>query len=246
MAKIYEALKQAEKEYKAGVRSITPPDPFIVSESEIFSNNIQAGVEPYANLKANLFTQYPEEKIQIIMFIGLTSKAGVTTTVANFAHVLAQDTEAKILLVDANAENRALGKLFNTTHISDLPIATGAIPSITKVIRSQNLYLSSCGKGKENGSAVFDSRELNQILEVAREQFNYVLFDMPPVKCLSEIFSICSQADGIVFVIEAGKTRRQVAAAVKEQFEKVGARVLGFVLNRKKYYIPEFIYKRLF
>lgn len=246
MAKIYEALKQAEKEYKAGVRSITPPDPFIVSESETVSNNIQAGVEPYANLKANLFTQYAEEKLQLIMFIGLTSKVGVTTTVANFANVLAQDIEAKILLVDANAENRDLGKLFNVTHISGLPIATSVIPPVTKVIRSQNLYLSTCGKREENGSIVFDSREFNQFLEVAREQFNYVLFDMPPVKYSSEIFSICSQADGVVFVIEAGKTRRQVAAAVKEQFEKAGVRVLGLVLNRKKYYIPEFIYKRLF
>jgi Mrp family chromosome partitioning ATPase len=152
----------------------------------------------------------------------------------------------KILLVDANAENRDLGKLFNTAHISDLPMATGVIPSVTKVIRSQNLYLSSWGKREEDGSVIFDSREFDQFLEVAREQFNYVLLDVPSIKCSFESSSICSQVDGVVFVIEAGKTRRQVAAAVKEQFEKAGAQVLGLVLNRKKYYIPEFIYKRLF
>jgi hypothetical protein len=81
MAKIYEALKQAEKEYKAGVISAAP-DAFITSESETISSNIQSGLEPYAELKTNLFTRYSGEELQIIMFIGLTSRAGVTTTVA--------------------------------------------------------------------------------------------------------------------------------------------------------------------
>jgi capsular exopolysaccharide synthesis family protein len=227
------------------VRAVSP-DTFIISESENIPNNIEGGVEPYANLKSNLLSRYTEEKHQIVMFIGLTSRAGVTTTVANFATVLARDVDTKILLVDANVRNMDLCKLFNTTHISDLPAATGVIPSVTKVIRSQNLYLSSCGKKEENGSVVFDSRELGQFLGVAREQFDYVLLDVPPIKCSSESLSICSQIDGVVLVIEAGKTRRQVAVAVKKQLEKAGARVLGFVLNRKKYYIPEFIYKRLF
>jgi capsular exopolysaccharide synthesis family protein len=245
MAKIYEALKQAEKEYKSGVGSVAP-DTFTLLESESIPGNIQVGMEPYATLKANLLARYPEEKLQIIMFIGLTSRVGVTTTVANFATVLAEDVGTKILLVDANARNMDLCKLFNVSHISGLPAAIGIIPSVTKVIRSQNLYLSSCGKREENGSIVFDSREFSQFLEVAREQFNYVLVDVPSIKDSSESLNICSQADGIVLVIEAGKTRRQVAVAVKEQFEKMGTRVLGLVLNRKKYYIPEFIYKRLF
>ena len=51
--------------------------------------------------------------------------------------------------------------------------------------------------------------------------------------------------DGVVIVIEAGKTREQVAVRAKKELEEAGGKVLGVVLNKRKFYIPEWIYKRL-
>ena len=49
----------------------------------------------------------------------------------------------------------------------------------------------------------------------------------------------------MVLVLEAGKTRKQVAVRAKQELEEAGGKLLGVVLNRRKFYIPEWIYKRL-
>ena len=54
-----------------------------------------------------------------------------------------------------------------------------------------------------------------------------------------------SMVDGVVLVVEAEKTRWPVALNVKEKTEQGGGRVLGVVFNKRKYYIPEWLYRRI-
>jgi Mrp family chromosome partitioning ATPase len=51
--------------------------------------------------------------------------------------------------------------------------------------------------------------------------------------------------DAVILVIEAEKTRWEVARKAKEELEKAGATILGAVLNKRKYYIPRSIYRRM-
>jgi Mrp family chromosome partitioning ATPase len=51
--------------------------------------------------------------------------------------------------------------------------------------------------------------------------------------------------DGVIVVVEAGKTSRQVARAAKQAIELAGARILGVVLNKRHYFIPGWLYKHL-
>ena len=53
------------------------------------------------------------------------------------------------------------------------------------------------------------------------------------------------KVDGVVIVVEADKTRWPVVQSVREKIVQHGGRLLGMVLNKRRYYIPEFIYKRL-
>jgi Mrp family chromosome partitioning ATPase len=78
-----------------------------------------------------------------------------------------------------------------------------------------------------------------------RDKFDYVILDAPPVPAFPECLVLCAKVDGVVLVVESGKTRRQVALRARKQVEEVGGKVLGVVLNKRKYYIPEWIYRRL-
>ena len=57
--------------------------------------------------------------------------------------------------------------------------------------------------------------------------------------------ALVSQVDGVILVVEAEKTRWQVALSAKEKIIKSGGTILGTVFNKRKYYIPEYIYKYL-
>ncbi len=78
-----------------------------------------------------------------------------------------------------------------------------------------------------------------------KDSYNYVVLDAPPVLEFAECRVLCAKVDGVVLVIDSGKTHRPVAIRAKRQLEDAGGKLLGVVLNKKKNYIPDFIYRRM-
>jgi len=81
--------------------------------------------------------------------------------------------------------------------------------------------------------------------EKLRQRFDLILIDSPPATTSPDGLDISPKVDGIVLVVEADKTRWPVAESVKERIKRSGGKILGIVLNKRRYYIPNFIYKRL-
>ena len=71
--------------------------------------------------------------------------------------------------------------------------------------------------------------------------YDHVVLDAPPFLGIPECRVLCAKVNGVVLVIESGRTRRQVALSAKKQLEGAGGKLLGVVLNKRKYYIPEYI-----
>jgi Mrp family chromosome partitioning ATPase len=57
--------------------------------------------------------------------------------------------------------------------------------------------------------------------------------------------AIVSKVDGIILVLDAEKTKWRVARHVRERIEIAGGNILGVVFNKRRYHIPQFIYKYL-
>jgi protein-tyrosine kinase len=79
--------------------------------------------------------------------------------------------------------------------------------------------------------------------EPLRGRFDLIVVDAPPATTFPDGPGLASQVDGVILVVEAEKTRWQVALSVKEKIQKSGGNVLGIVFNKRKYYIPERIYR---
>ena len=74
---------------------------------------------------------------------------------------------------------------------------------------------------------------------------DYLVFDAPPTLQYPETTVLSSQVDGVVFVAQAVRTKKEVVRKAVEALAKGGGEVLGLVLNKNKHYIPGFIYKRV-
>ena len=72
-----------------------------------------------------------------------------------------------------------------------------------------------------------------------------MILNAPQVNSYAETKVIVKKVDGVMLIIESGKTRKQVAIKAKQELENAGAKVLGVILNRRKHYIPDWVYKRL-
>ncbi len=106
-----------------------------------------------------------------------------------------------------------------------------------------NLYVIPYGRNHSEPVILFQSNGFDQYLKRIGDGYDFVILDAPPVLEFAECRILCAKVDGVVLVIESGKTNRQVAISAKRQLEDAGAKLLGVVLNKKKNYIPDFIYR---
>ena len=208
----------------------------------------QASSDRYQEVKTKLIARFPEKSIKTILITSATHGDGSSFTAVGFATTLARDYGLKVLLVDANLRSPRLHEVFNMEHnqgLSDLLTNEEEKSLLFKKVGHENLYLIPCGKKNSEPLAIFESDRFDKTLKLMREKFDYVILDAPPVSGYAETKVMGKKVDGVILVIESGKTRKQVAIKAKQALEDAGAKVLGVILNRRKHYIPEWIYKRL-
>jgi Mrp family chromosome partitioning ATPase len=78
-----------------------------------------------------------------------------------------------------------------------------------------------------------------------RTRFDLVLIDSPPLETSSDGLAMVRKADGVVLVIEAEKTRWPVVQNLRDSVIQHGGNILGVVFNKRRYYVPGWVYKRL-
>lgn len=206
------------------------------------------GLERYEEIKTKILTHYPGEEIKTIMLTGTTHGGGVSTTTINFANTLVIGKKLKVLLIDVNMRTPRFRDFFEIDHgrgLKELIIDDDNDAfKILKIGQSQ-LFVLGTGSDTVGPVGLIESKKFDDFLIKARNLFDYILLDAAPIPHFSESRILCDKVDGVVLVIEAGMTRKHVAQRAKKEIQDAGGRILGVVLNRRKFYIPRLIYKRL-
>ena len=242
MGKTYQALERAEKESKEKqVEIILPIQDEASDKSKSYQHLKLKRLEPYEHLKTNLLNRFNDSQLKTILFNATMHGSGCSTTALHFAAILAKNPNLKILLIEVNLRTPSLRKRLKIKDAPDLvEIVTKQSHMTARIERigSENLYVITCGGSNLLGPlGLFESGEFDRFLKTMRKRFDYIILDAPPVPIFSEFRILCNKADGVVLVIRAEKTRRQVAKKAKKEIEKAGGNLLGVVLNKRKYYI---------
>src|SRR5205807_7984766 len=96
----------------------------------------------------------------------------------------------------------------------------------------QNLWLLSSGLTPPNPSELLASARMRDLLARMSETFTYVVIDTPPVNLVADALVLGSYTDATMLVVEHGRSRYPAVRAARESLERVGARLLGGVLNK--------------
>ena len=161
---------------------------------------------------------------------------------------LAKGLENSVLLVDANFKRPLLHKLFNNPNTVGLSDILSAGVDIHRAIRPTYMpYLAFLPSGGPlmDPAQFFRSDRFGEILSEFRTRFDYVIFDTPPVSHFADCLVMGPKVDQVILVVRAHRTKRQVVEHAKDEITKHGGKLLGVVLNRRRFFIPDFIYKRL-
>ena len=207
--------------------------------------------EQYEVLKAKLWTRYSEKDMKVVLFVGATIGSGATTTASNFAAMLAQDAQAKVLLIDANLREQKTGRrgrqrdndTVSNVNLAGLLAADSS--TVYPVPGPGNLYVLPSGTKCAAPLSLFQSDSFDQFLETVKKRFDHVVIDAPPLTGFPESIVLSRKADGVILVVEAGRTRRRAGLWAKQQIEDAGGKILGVVLNKRKFYIPNWLYRHI-
>lgn len=192
-----------------------------------------AAAEAYRALRTNIQFASLDQPIHIILATSTSADEGKSTTLANLAITLAQAGHHTIL-VDCDLRRPSLHKLFGVSNEQGLTTmvlnSSTAAPPFQPTM-TENLVLLPSGPLPPNASELLGSQRMQEVLAALKERAEYVLLDTPPIIAVTDAAVIAPQADGVILVINAGRTKRDLARRAKTMLEKVGANILGVVLN---------------
>jgi protein-tyrosine kinase len=254
LSKIYDALRKAESEKKKRARSTgikrVSRKVDIGRDSGLLKGMDENFRRALLTLRNTIESETKENNTRTILFTSAVKGEGKTTVMASFARVLAIGQEGGILLVDCSIRNPKLHRLFgvdNDKGIIDYLEGREDLPNLIKKSGLPGLDLLMAGftEDVDISMPLFNSDRMALFMREVSEAYEYVLIDTAAVLEAPETPVISSYSDGVIMVIHIGKTRREVIKRAMLMVQKHEGRFIGTVLNRKKYYIPNFIYRRV-
>lgn len=205
-------------------------------------------LEEYDKLKNALFSLNPQKPLQAMMVTSALTGEGCTTVVANLALTLARNRTSRIVVVDANFRDPGLHKFFNlnpSMGLAELLQGEQDLKKVTYSVGLHNLFVVPVGRPHPNSPDILEDATIKPIINRLKADFEYVLFDTAPISLYPDSLMLAAYLDGVILVVQAGKTSGEIVRRVKEQLDQVQAHTLGVVLNRVKEVIPAFIAERL-
>ncbi|HEX5138930.1 MAG TPA: polysaccharide biosynthesis tyrosine autokinase [Planctomycetota bacterium] len=190
--------------------------------------------EGYRSLRANIRFAEFETPVRTFAITSAVLGEGKTTTSLNLAVVMAQ-AGSRVMVVDADMRRPA-------THAH---LKGSLQPGLTDILKAgkdwrevarrvegvENLSVIHAGKKPDNPGAILDSPRFTALLQELKENFDYVIFDVPPVLAVADAASFFRQLDGVFLLVQWRRCPADVVLAARDQVKRLGASLRGVIFN---------------
>lgn len=191
-----------------------------------------AVAEMFRKLRTNLWYSSLDRPLRTVLVTSPGPLEGKSLTAANLSVVMAQ-AGLRVVIVDADLRRPRLHRLFGVHPRGGLTrsLVEGTTDGRLQSGRVEGLALLPAGELPPNPTEMVGSQRMQELLGKLAERADVVLVDSPPILPVADATVLAREVDGVVLVVEVGKTRRAAAQQAVESLQQVGANVLGVVLN---------------
>ncbi len=209
--------------------------------------------ESFRALRTSIKFLVLEKNIKTLMVSSSTAREGKSTTIANMALTLAQ-IGSRVLLIDADLRKPMVARIFGIEKepgVSDIILGNyewrDTVKTVTDIMMGRlgmedimtspgidNLNIITAGTHSPNTTELVSSQRMSDFLNEAKEDFDVILVDCPPVLQATDSVIISTKVDAVVLIYWAGKVQRGALKRAKTQLDNVNATTLGLVLNGLK------------
>jgi len=191
--------------------------------------------EAYRAIRTSiLFSSTEEHPLNCIVVTSPGPQEGKTTTLCNLGISMAQNNK-KVLLVDADMRKPRLHNTFgveNKEGLSNFLSCQSGFDGIVQKTDIEGLSLIGGGPNPPNPSELLSSKKMQEFINLARQRFDIIFFDTPPIAVVTDAAVLAHNADGVIVVIESHKTSKKVIPRIFHLLEEAKNNIIGVILNK--------------
>jgi capsular exopolysaccharide synthesis family protein len=189
-----------------------------------------------------------DDSVRLLGVTSCRSGEGVSTIASGLSIAAAESGSHRILLVDFHLNRPTVASTFHVTTVPGLAeMLPGGRPLDSVIRRTSlpNLFLLTSGGGDGDPSLVYDSDALPRFAASLKDEFDLVVFDMPPAGEASSTTRLAGRLDGVLLVVEAQQATVEDALRTKQLLTRCGARLVGAIMNKYQEHLPNWLRRTL-
>ena len=192
--------------------------------------------ESFNRLKDNILFFNADNKVKIIQISSSTACEGKTTVIANLAVTMANNG-LKVLLVEGDLRAPRIHHAFNLENEFGIYDYMLHNKSLKEIVKHTDVKVDVITRGEkiENPSAVIASEKYKNLITQAKEEYDYILIDCPPVLEISDYIHISTISEGTLFCVAYGQTKKHQVKEAINLLRKSGINILGTVYTMVDY-----------
>ena len=189
--------------------------------------------EAFKTLRTNI--EFSGSNVKTIFFTSTVPNEGKSTVSFECACSFAE-VGKRVLFIDADLRKSVLRSKYKGGNVkfgfSHYLVGKNEFEDVICETDMPNLYLVFAGPVPPNPSELLASERFIYFMEAAKENFDMIIIDAPPVGSVIDAAIISRQCDGGILVVGCGDISYRFARKAKEQLEVAGCKLLGCVLNK--------------
>lgn len=189
--------------------------------------------EAYKTLRTNV--QFCGSDVKVISITSSIPNEGKSMVSFNLAAAMAE-SGSKVLFIDTDLRKSVLiGRYKISNAIKGLTQYLSGVEEMSNIIYTTNythLDVVLSGPVPPNPAELLGNERFKKLLAVAKEQYDYIILDTPPIGRVIDAAIVAQESDGIIFLISQGSISYKFAQKQIEQLKKSGCRILGAIINK--------------
>lgn len=196
-------------------------------------DGLSSVVEAYRMLRTAVLLSSAGNPPKTILITSSQPAEGKTTTAINTAISLA-NLGVSVLLIDGDLRRPAIHRQFKlnqTRGLSTYLSSNVPLDSVIQQLPIPHLTLLPCGPIPPNPAELIASERMRELIRTAAKEYDHILIDSPPLMNVTDPAILSTLVDGVILVVQAGRSTREIVRRAKQDLRSVGAKIFGVVLN---------------
>ncbi|MEO0281721.1 MAG: polysaccharide biosynthesis tyrosine autokinase [candidate division WOR-3 bacterium] len=192
--------------------------------------------EAYRSIRTQIKYRSKEGEKLVYVFTSSIPGEGKSTTISNLGITMA-NLGKKVVIIDADMRKPVIHKIFNVKNgigLAHYINGKATYEEIKRKTEVENLTVITYGTRPINPSELLESSKTKELLEIAKNEYDYVLIDAPPVNVVTDPIILANYADKLLWVVSPGKVKRKDLRHARKLLVPVKRKILGVILNSSK------------